>query len=192
MEIHRIGIKLFAADPASIDLEAFVPVFHGWIQKQIVPGHLLVDVHNYSHIQDGPGILLVAHEGNFSMDKDQGQPGLFYYRKQPLNGSPEARIAQVLKTALNGASVLEDDPALEGRVRFRTDELLVIGNDRLHIPNDEQTFSQIQPVVSGVMLRLLDGAGFKMSRVSTNPRERFSIRVETGQAASAKTLLARM
>ena len=63
MEVHRLGIKFFAADPVSIRLEDFIPIFHGWIQKQMLDGHLLIDIHDYSHIHHGPGILLVAHEG---------------------------------------------------------------------------------------------------------------------------------
>ena len=53
-------------------LDDFIPVFHRWIQKQTVSGHLLIDVHDYSHIHQGPGILLVGHEGNFSIDLADG------------------------------------------------------------------------------------------------------------------------
>src|SRR5215468_8447482 len=132
MEIHRLGIKFFAADPASIRLEDFIPLFHGWIQRQAVPKHLLIDVHDYSHIQGGPGILLVGHEGNFSMDMADGKSGLFYYRKQPLDG---AGLAAVLKSALHGCRCLEEETSL----RFKTSEFVLISNDRLNAPNEAET-----------------------------------------------------
>ena len=33
-EIVRIGAKLYAEDPGAIDLPAFIPLFHGWIQER--------------------------------------------------------------------------------------------------------------------------------------------------------------
>jgi len=87
MALQRLGVKLFVEDPSSLEILSFVPIFHSWIQKQAVEGHLLIDIHDYSHVHRGPGILLVAHEGNFSMDQAEGRLGLFYYRKQPSDGS---------------------------------------------------------------------------------------------------------
>ena len=95
MELQRIGIKLFADSSAPVPVREFIPVFHSWIQKQAIENHLLIDVHNYSHIHNGPGILLVAQEGNFSIDLADGRMGLLYYRKKSGDG-----FASVLKTAL--------------------------------------------------------------------------------------------
>src|SRR4030095_5221476 len=66
--LQRIGVKLFAADGSSVQPREFVPIFHRWIQTQAVANHLLIDVADYAHVPDGPGVLLVAHEGNFSLD----------------------------------------------------------------------------------------------------------------------------
>ena len=64
MDLQRIGIKIFADKPAPVPVREFIPVFHSWIQKQAVENHLLIDVHDYSHMHQGPGILLVAQEAN--------------------------------------------------------------------------------------------------------------------------------
>ena len=92
MEFSRLGIKLFAADSGAVRVKDFVPIFHSWIQKQCVENHQLIDVHDYSHIHHGPGILLVAHEGNFSTDMAEGKPGLAYFRKQPAGGTSEETL----------------------------------------------------------------------------------------------------
>ena len=84
MELYRLGIKFFASSGEHIDLIEFIPIFHEWIQKQIIKEHLLIDVHNYSHMHEDPGILLVAQEGNFSVDFADGRMGFLYYRKQPF------------------------------------------------------------------------------------------------------------
>src|SRR4029453_2071970 len=118
MNLHRLGVKFFVADPTSIRLQDFIPIFHGWIQKQNLTGHLLVDVHDYSHMHNGPGILLVAHEGNFSIDTADGRPGLFYYRKTPTSSGPADQIAAILRSALQASRLLEKD----ARIRLNTDE----------------------------------------------------------------------
>src|SRR6185295_13767560 len=100
MDLQRIGIKMFAEDSAAVVVRDFIPVFHSWIQKQAVDNHMLIDVHNYSHIHNGPGILLVAQEGNFSIDLGDGRMGLLYYRKNVGSG-----FAPVLKAALQACSL---------------------------------------------------------------------------------------
>lgn len=191
MQVDKLGIKLFISNPESVLLKAFVPIFHAWIQKQLVEGHLLIDIHDYSHIRYGPGILLVAHEGNFSIDMADGRPGLLYYRKQPLIGTAEDRLAAILKASLQACSLLEQEASL-GKLRFRTDEISAVANDRLNAPNDERTLQQFQPVASAVFTRLLGGSNFAVTPISENPRERFGVRIKTSNPPDLKSLLDRI
>jgi hypothetical protein len=189
MELYRLGVKLFVAGQETPQLKDFVPVFHRWIQKQAIPDHLLVDVHDYSHIRGGPGILLVAHEGNISIDMDLGRPGLVYARKQPLSGTPENRLTATLKYALHGCRLLEDDHLLGAPLRFRGDEWLILANDRLQAPNAGPTMSAFEPIVSRVFERVLGRGEFKVTRVAPNSKERFAVRVESKTSRSVKELL---
>jgi hypothetical protein len=100
MTTHKIGIKFFFSGPATKPLAEYIPVFHGWIQQQALPGHLLIDVHDYSHVHHGPGILLVAHEANLSVDEAEGRRGLLYLRKQP------ASPPEILAAARQAANLL--------------------------------------------------------------------------------------
>ena len=34
MEFQHVNVKLFVKNPERVDLEALIPVFHGWIQDQ--------------------------------------------------------------------------------------------------------------------------------------------------------------
>jgi hypothetical protein len=182
MDFHRLGVKFFAADPASIHLMDFIPIFHRWIQNQNVDGHLLIDVHDYSHMQGGPGILLVAHEGNFSIDMGGERPGLAYFRKIPTALSPAEHMALILTTALNACRRLEKDAS----IRFDRDELIVTANDRLNAPNTEPAFAELQPVVGEALKRALDGMDFKLARLSADPRQRLAIHA-TAAAARKST-----
>ena len=190
MDVYRFGVKLFAADPVPVALRDFIPIFQSWIQKQVIEDHLLIDIHDYSHIHHGPGILLVSHEANFSTDVSDGRFGLFYYRKHQA-AATERFLAPILKPVLQACSLLEDEPSLAGRLRFRTDELLFVANDRLLAPNDEKTFAELKPVLSAELARLLD-ARLTLSRASENPKERLAVRVEAQQSPGVKALLSRL
>ncbi|MEE2839834.1 MAG: hypothetical protein VYC91_04815 [Acidobacteriota bacterium] len=190
MELQRLGAKCFLDETSQLELGDLVPVFHSWIQKKVVEDHILVDVHNYSHVPRGPGILLVAHEGNFSMDSGDDHLGLLYYRKQPLEGSLENRLGHIFRITLQAARRLEKEPRL-GKVRFRTDEFLLVANDRLKAPNTQAAFEQLEPELSTFFRRLLDGDDFTLARPE-DPRERLTVKVSTGCSDDTKVLLARL
>jgi hypothetical protein len=176
MHLHRLGIKFFMTDPHTVPLQEYIPVFQKWIQGQVITDHLLLDVHNYSHIPNGPGILLVAHEGNFSIDGADGRTGLLYFRKQPFK-DPKDQLTGIVKTGLQACSLLQNDPNLKGRIRFRADELEVVANDRLIAPNNEDAFSELQPVLSAALQDILRPSAIQLVRLNNDPRERLTLRV---------------
>ena len=181
MELQRIGVKIFAAEPVTVGLGDFIPVFHTWIQKRAVEKHLLIDIHDYSHIHRGPGVLLVAHEGNFSIDMADGRLGLLYYRKQHLDSAPAERVAEIVSSAVQACRLLEAEPAFAGKLRFKTDEVLVVANDRLQAPNDAKTFAELEPVLSAGLKQAL-GSSVTLTPTSTDPRERLTIRAAISAA----------
>jgi hypothetical protein len=140
MEVFKIAVKIFAsADDFPPD--QFVPIFHHWIQNQSVEGHQLIDVADYGHVASGPGTVLVSSEANFYTDRAEQRLGLLYSRKLPLPGSFQDRLRAVVREALKAAAKLESEPLLNGKLKFKTDELLVRLNDRLLAPPNEQTVS---------------------------------------------------
>lgn len=99
MSTHKFGVKLFFKNSTK-PLKEFIPVFHGWIQRQALSGHMLLDVHDYSHVHHGPGILLVSHEANISIDEAEGRRGLAYVCKQP------ATLKEIIAAANEAAKLL--------------------------------------------------------------------------------------
>jgi hypothetical protein len=122
-------------------------------------------------MHQGPGILLVAHEGNFSMDMSDGRPGLMYYRKAHTTLTPVEHVTTIGRTALQACQLLEK----EIRLRFNTDEFVIIANDRLNAPNDEQTFAELQPVLSSALQQLFEGSKFHLARASLDRKERLTV-----------------
>ena len=63
----RISVKLFTTDPeAEVDLHKYIRVFHEFIKEKKVEG-LLIDVADYSHVPEGPGIVLIGHDVDYSL-----------------------------------------------------------------------------------------------------------------------------
>lgn len=189
-ELQRIGVKLFMVDGVSVRPREFVPVFHRWIQTQAVRDQLLIDVADYEHVPEGPGVLLAAHEGNFSVDLGGGRMGLAYTRKAPLPGTVADRLRGAARSLLGACRLLEGEPALGGRIRFRGDELQVFANDRLHAPNTAATLMAFQPALQA-LLRVLYGDVACAVTPEADPRERFGVRVRAPMPTSVRELLER-
>src|SRR3982751_582210 len=100
MDSSKFSVKFFLQNGASLPEKTIVPLFHSWIQQQAIADHLLIDVADYAHVQSGPGVVLVAHQGNFSTDASAGRIGLMYQRKMPIDGDATARLKHVLRTTL--------------------------------------------------------------------------------------------
>ena len=138
MDSSKLSIKLFANE-SGVKLEDFVPVFHSWIQTRAIPDHLLIDVASYAHVHNGPGIVLISHEANYSLDTRGGRLGLTYQRKQPIPGTFAERLRVTYQAVQHAASLLE------GKLSFRTYEVEVRICDRLDAPATGETFETVRP-----------------------------------------------
>jgi hypothetical protein len=189
-QLQRIGIKLFVGKSSSFTLRELVPVYHRWIQQHAIEG-LPIDVADYQHVPSGPGVMLVAHEGNYAMDLGGGRTGLLYYRKQPVAGSLSERLTSIARTVLLAAKQLGEEPSLAGRIEFPGNELQLIANDRLLAPNSEETLAAIAPSMNELVGKLFDGAKCEILR-EQDPGERFSVNIRAPQPVAVAQLLARI
>ena len=188
MKPHKLQVKLFVEEPAELDLDAFVPVFHEWVKVHKLDGELLIDVADYSHVSGGPGILLVGHESDYVIDCDAGRAGLVYSRKREAPPEDE-RVADTFRRALSACDLLHQEASLKP-LRFGTRELLFRVNDRLLAANDAATFDALKPELDGVLERLF-GSDYTAEREGTD-RELFTVRVRAPDAPDVKALLSRL
>ncbi|MGH8580125.1 MAG: hypothetical protein ACREVK_08400 [Gammaproteobacteria bacterium] len=189
MDLDRIGIKCFFRDGATISLPEFIPILHRWIQTRALDD-LLIDVADYSHVHAGPGILLIAHEGNYGIDETGGRRGLVYYSKRPLHGELATRLQTVCKKLLKACARLEQEPELQGRVRFLGNELQIFANDRLTGPNTDETLAALAPAIRKLLAELYLDAEHSLSR-ETDPKGRFAVSAKSPTPVTVKALLQR-
>lgn len=171
----RIGAKLYAENPEAVDLGSYIGVFHGWIQRGILDG-VPIDVADYAHVPDGPGVMLISHEADRAIDMGEGRPGVLYQRKRDLEGTLEQRVRAVLEAAERTAQAVEDDPAA-GSVRFGRDEILVRVLDRLNAPNEDATLDALRPALEVALAAVHPGRAVSLERVADDPRGPFAVRV---------------
>jgi hypothetical protein len=183
MNIQHINIKLFIENPETVNLAEYAAVFNTWIQNHVLE-ELLIDVADYLHVHHGPGIMLIGHEADYSLDNRAGRLGLLYNRKEPLEGKTQEKLAQAVRATLIAAQILEKENGL----KFNTQEVQVIVNDRLLVPNTTETFAALEPDLKAFFGRLYNGAAYPLAH-NNDPRERFTINVRTESNFDVETLL---
>src|SRR5579864_4377903 len=105
MQLQHVNVKLLLQYPEAADLEALIPVFHTWIENQN-GDELLIDVADYTHVPAGPGIVLIGHEGNYSVDNTGNRLGVRYNRKAVFDGGNQDCLAQAARSALTACQRL--------------------------------------------------------------------------------------
>lgn len=185
MDLQKLNVKFFVADSNRVPLETFIHIFNSWIQAS--DGEYY-DIADYSHLHDGPGVLLIAHEANISMDNSGDRLGLLYNRKQVLSGGSEEKLQFVFKVALEFCRRIEDEPSLKERLKFRGNEALFLINDRRAAPNSEETFREVRPELEKLAGKLYGRSEFTLEH-NPDPRERLSVHIRTPRVFEVGTLL---
>jgi len=183
MNIQHINIKIYLEDPESVNLADFAAVFNTWIQQQRLE-ELLIDVADYLHVHNGPGIMLIGHEADYSLDNRGGRLGLLYNRKEQLEGTTEEKLVQATRAALTVAQILEHENGL----KFNGSEVQVVINDRLLVPNTVETLAVLEPDLKSFFNQLYGGTEYSLSH-NDDRRERFTVNVKTESKFDVVTLL---
>lgn len=182
----KLDLKVLAAPSATVEAEEFIPVFHRWITGRVLP-ELLIDVADYSHVPEGPGVLLIGHDAQYAYDLSRGKPGLLYSRRRETSAELQGidtldrRIESLLACAFRACDLIEAEPGLAGRVAFDRGRVELRVNDRL-FPSNEETARTL----AGALERALTAAGIADGGADGNeplkarrigePRDRLTLR----------------
>jgi hypothetical protein len=185
LELQHINVKLLLKDPENFNLDSVIPVFHSWIQDQIFD-ELLLDVADYRHVKHGPGLMLIGHEADYSLDNTDGLLGIRYNRKAPLEGTNMDRLIQATRSALLACQRLESDTRLDGRCHFNGQDVQLFINDRLLAPNEQPTRQAVAPD-----FQLLANKLFEHAELTYNidPRRLLSASIRSSRPVSTGDLL---
>ena len=187
IQLQHVNVKLLLRNPEEVDLEPLIPIFHGWIQDQVGEG-LLLDIADYRHVDEGPGVVLIGHEGNYSVDNSDNRLGVRYNRKAALDGTNQDRLKQATRAALTACQRLEADPRLGEKFRFNGQEIEIFINDRLLAPNCDATREAADPDFQIFFQKLFRGGKYSTS-YGGDPRKLFAVSVKAAQSIPVADLL---
>jgi hypothetical protein len=187
MEVQHVNVKLFLEGDQEIDFANLIPVFHSWIRDQVFE-ELLIDAADYRHVAAGPGVVLVGHEANYSLDNCDDRPGVRYNRKALLAGSNQDRFRQAMSAGLVACQRLEENQILGGKIRFNQREMELCINDRLLAPNTQDTYRALEPDLEVFCSKLFAGGSYHLRR-SSDPRSLFSLQISSDRRFSPSQLL---
>ena len=187
MELQHVNLKLLLGNPDGVDLEALIPIFHDWIQDHACE-EVLVDVTDYRHVDSGPGIVLIGHEADYSVDNTDGRLGVRYNRKSVLEGNNQDRLAQAARAALTACRRLEADPRMGSTLRFNGQDVEVFINDRLLVPNTSASREALDSEFRVFFNRLFGEVRYDLT-YGNEPRRLLSVAAKASRTFSASDLL---
>jgi hypothetical protein len=136
-------------------------------------------------------VVLIGHQGDYSVDNSGSRLGVRYNRKAELDGGNETRLLQAAVAALTACRRLEGDARLEDKLRFNGRELELFVNDRMLAPNNDATRQTAAPELRAFLDRLFGGRDYSLT-FSSDPRKLFSVVVQSAQPFAVGELLANL
>lgn len=195
IDLQHVNVKLLLEGAADLDpgvLDLIIPIFHSWIQSRVVLNkelpELLIDVADYRHVHHGPGIVLIGHEADYSIDNTDGRLGLRYNRKAQLTGTNEEKLTLAAKAALTAVRQLQEDTRLNHRLNFNRQDIEAFINDRLVAPTNDDTRLVLEPDIRRFVNKLLNGSEYSLN-YETDPRRLFGARIHSARKLSVDELL---
>ncbi len=104
---QRLALRLSLVTPIA-DLEPAIGVFHRCLQRGWLEGALL-DVADYRHVPQGPGVMLVGHDVDLGLEHE----ALVLVRKRSAGDDAAAQLSDLLRMAAVAVSAFAYDGTLD-------------------------------------------------------------------------------
>lgn len=181
---RRIAVKFLAEGEgreAGVPLEPFIGLFHRFIQEQAVLG-LLVDVADYAHVPEGPGVVLIGHDVDYSIDSTGGQTGLLTTRKHYAQDG--LSLAELLRDTLAKALVairaIEEDGSSGLKFDLSRFEIQLL--DRLAVSADG-ALESFEAEIAPLLAEVFEKPGTVVAAGDSRRPATFVVSVQAQQAA---------
>jgi len=175
--IQHVNVKFFIKNPDYINVAEAAGVFQKWIQEDRVDD-LLIDVADYRHVPEGPGVILVGHNAIYSLDEAEGRPGILFNRRTVSDAAPADQIKDGIETARKICGMLAQEDGFKGKLEFSDTTLQITINDRNLAPNTDETLQALKPDIESALTATLGEGSYTLNR-TPDARSRFSVDITT-------------
>ncbi len=190
MNLQKINLKFFMEKGGETPLSQFIPVFHHWIQQDKMEG-LLIDVAEYTHVHQGPGVMLIAHEANYSVDETDGKRGMLYNQKRTPEKTAEEHLKTAFRRALKACLLLESEPETKGNLKFKANHFRIFINDRLAASYGPEARENFEKILKPFLDSLYGGASC-LFLPEMDHRKQVGFEVKVEKAFEMKELLEKL
>lgn len=190
MDLQQINIKVYTTEDSTINYTNFIKVFNRWMEEADSDDYL--NYADYSHVDAGPGVLLILKQANYSIDNAYHEPGFLYNRKHDVEGENAEKIQDALAEVLSKCELLEASEELENAIHFNGSEILFMINNRNLAPNTADTAASIQSDLEPILQKMYGDDDFTIERTSEDVRERFALRISAKSEKSISDLLSNL
>ncbi|MDE0481469.1 MAG: hypothetical protein OXI67_02705 [Candidatus Poribacteria bacterium] len=190
MDLQQINIKVFVTEESTVNHTNFIKVFNRWMEEADSEDYL--NYADYSHVDAGPGVLLILKQANYSIDSAFHEPGFLYNRKHNVEGDNAEKIRQALAETLSKCELLEASEELENAIHFNGSDILFMINNRHIAPNTAETADAIQADLEPVLKQMYGGDDFTIERTSEDARERFAVRISANSEKPISELVSNL
>ncbi|MDP6978189.1 MAG: hypothetical protein QF570_06235 [Myxococcota bacterium] len=186
----RISAKIFTTEPEeAVDHDAFIALFHEFIREKTVEG-LLLDVADYAHVPEGPGVMLIGHDVDYGIDQTAGRAGLLAVKKRIEGGELAALLDETVRLGLLAAKAVEGNGS--AGVQFAPGAVQVQFIDRLAHENSDAGFGSVKGELEALAKRLF-GEGAQVERADADePRRPLAATLSGAGGGAIDDLVARL
>ena len=190
MDLQQINIKVFSTEDSEVNYTNFIKVFNRWMEEADSDDFL--NYADYSHVDAGPGVLLILKQANYSIDNAFHRPGFLYNRKHEVEGDNAEKIRLALAETLSKCQMLETAEELENAMQFNGNDILFMINNRNIAPNTPETADAIQGYLEPVLKQMYGDDDFQIERTTEDARERFAVHISANSEKPISELLSNL
>lgn len=136
MDANKYYVRFPITKMDDISVSDVVNLFHDWIREED-EDKVLLDVADYSHVPNGPGIILVGFYENIYFEINGKHPAFAVVYKRPIDGDNTSKVKHVFSKAVIFANKFQQ--AFEGKVTLDTENIKLGLNDRYYKREDVET-----------------------------------------------------
>ena len=190
MTPNRLSAKFFFDTDVSVKAADLIPVFHDWISRQAVE-ETLIDVADYSHVHQGPALMLVALEADYVLDEGSGASGIRYIRKRTQPDSLASALALVVAQAAQAGHLIASSGLTSG-VTLDTSQVEIEMLDKLHFPDELRKSEALENALQEVGLVAFGDAGLTVEYVEQDQRRPLKLLLKNTSRTSLQEVSQRL